>query len=388
MVHRHLTAQKAAPSHERRVHPVGYIVTRCRVVAFMRPAWPARVASRQSLRSSGTRRDLAWLCRCRHGMERKLILSGESPAAALQSPGMPIRVRGPHGAGRGEWGMRSIVAAAAACVFAATAAQAECPADALGTARTITLDAARQTRIGTIQYARTLPLKDREVVLTFDDGPVPPYSNRILDVLAEHCVKATFFIVGQQAREFPEVVRRVHEEGHTVATHSEHHPRAFDRLPPGRMAEEIEGGLASTAAALGDEQAPAPFFRVPGLRSSRATEAYLKSRAMMVWSADVVADDWRRISAREVVRRALQRLEARRKGVLLLHDIQPATALALPELLKELKARHYRIVHVVASAPVKDVPTAPVALAGAGRQGWPRLAEATPQLPAPSRQSF
>jgi hypothetical protein len=183
-------------------------------------------------------------------------------------------------------------------------------------------------------------------------------------------------------------VRRARDDGHTIATHSQNHPRAFDRLPPSRMAEEIEDGLASTAAALGEEQTPAPFFRVPGLRSSRTTEAYLKSRTMMVWSADLVADDWRHISAREVVRRALQRLEARRKGVLLLHDIQPATALALPELLKELKARHYRIVHVVSSEPAKGIPTAGTALAGIGRQGWPRLADAPRQLPAPSRDSF
>src|SRR5262245_29972514 len=278
--------------------------------------------------------------------------------------------------------MRSIVAAMAACVFAATGAWAECPADALGTARTITVDPGQLGRIGTMQYRRTLPLNDKEVVLTFDDWPVPPYSNRILDVLAEHCVKATFFIVGQQAREFPEVVRRAYDQGHTVATHSEHHPRAFDRLPARRVAAEIDDGLASTATALGEAGAPAPFFRAPGLRTSRTTEEHLASRAMAIWSADVVADDWRHIPAQQVVQRALQRLAAKRRGVLLLHDIQPATALALPDLLKALKVRGYRIVHVVAAEEAKvAVPTRP-ALADAGRQGWPRLVEAAPPQPS------
>ena len=67
----------------------------------------------------------------------------------------------------------------------------------------------------------------------------------------------------------------------------------------------------------------------------------------MTWSADVVADDWRHINASEVVRRAIARLDEKGKGILLLHDIQPATALALPELLRQLKAKGYRIVHVV-----------------------------------------
>ena len=286
--------------------------------------------------------------------------------------------------------MRSVVAAVAACVVAAAGARAECPADALGTARTITVDPTQQGRVGTMQYGGTLPLDDKEVVLTFDDGPVPPYSNRILDALAEQCVKATFFIVGRQAREFPDVVRRVYDDGHTVATHSENHPRAFDRLSASRVVQEIDGGLAWTATALGEERAAAPFFRAPGLRTSSTAEAYLASHAMTIWSADVVADDWRRIPAREVIRRALKRLAAKGKGVLLLHDIQPATALALPELLHELKAGGYRIVHVVPAAPAKVPGSARLVLAEPGRQGWPRIPApaAPPQLPVPSRQSF
>ena len=276
--------------------------------------------------------------------------------------------------------MRSIVAALAACAFAATAAADECPGNpgALGTSRTIVVDPAEYSRIGTMQYADTLPLADREVVLTFDDGPMPPYTNRVLDTLAAECIKATFFIVGRQARAFPHMVRRVHDEGHTVANHSQSHPSFFNRLPTAKMQEEIEEGFAASAAALGDRGAVANFFRVPGLRTSAAVESYAASRNLMVWSADFPADDWRKISAAQVKQRALDRLEAKGKGVLLLHDIQPATVVALPELLKELKARGYRIVHVTTATPERPkTETSPEqwVLRGSGKSGWPRTVE-------------
>ena len=287
--------------------------------------------------------------------------------------------------------MRRIVAASAACFFAATAASAECPGNpnALGTARTIAIDPAAHARLGTMQYPETLPLQDKEVVLTFDDGPLPPYTNRILEILAAECAKATFFIVGRQAQAFPDLVRRAYHEGHTIATHSQNHPLHFDRLTVGKASEEIEEGFATTAATLGDEKAVAPFFRVPGLRRSAGAENYLAARAVTVWSADLTADDWRHISAKQVMQRALDRLERRGKGVLLLHDIQPATALALPGLLQALKARGYRIVHVVPSDRPETEPR-PWVLQAPGKRGWPRIVESprSPELPVASPQSF
>jgi peptidoglycan-N-acetylglucosamine deacetylase len=287
--------------------------------------------------------------------------------------------------------MRTIAAASAACFFAATAGWADCPGnpDALGTARTIAIDPAAHARLGTMQYAETLPLQDKEVVLTFDDGPLPPYSNRILDILAAECTKATFFIVGRQARAFPDLVRRAYGEGHTIATHSQNHPLRFDRLGIGEVREEIEDGIAATAAALGDENAVAPFFRIPGLRRSAETETYLAARAVTVWSADLTADDWRHISAKQVMQRALDRLERKGKGVLLLHDIQPATVLALPSLLQALKVGGYRIVHVVPSDRPKTEPRQ-LALHAPSKRAWPRIVETatSPDLPVASPQSF
>ena len=171
--------------------------------------------------------------------------------------------------------------------WTASAGAADCPGnpDALGTQRVITVDPTEHSRIGTLQYPESLPLNDKEVVLSFDDGPVMVYTDRILETLAAECVKATFFIVGRQARAYPAEVRKVYNEGHTVATHSQTHPLIFTRLRRFGAEREIEQGITSVTAALGGPRAVAPFFRFPGLGRSRAVEAYLALRGIMVWSA-------------------------------------------------------------------------------------------------------
>lgn len=246
--------------------------------------------------------------------------------------------------------------------FIGSAYAVDCPGNpgALGTSRTIVVDPKEHPRIGTMQYGETLPLEDHEVVLTFDDGPLPAHTNPILDILAAQCVKATFFLVGRMAKEFPQDVRRIHDAGHTIGTHSENHPTFFGKLPPERMTAEIDDGIAHVSAALGDPSQLAPFFRIPGLRRGDLLEAELSKRGLMTWSADFPADDWRHISSTQVVNYALSRLEAKGKGVLLLHDIQARTQAALPVILQQLKARGYRIVHVVPATPERPkTPTEP-----------------------------
>jgi peptidoglycan-N-acetylglucosamine deacetylase len=105
-----------------------------------------------------------------------------------------------------------------------TADAEQCPPAALGTCRTLVVDPNEHSRVGSMQYPETLPLNDHEVVLTFDDGPLPRYTNRVLEIHASECVKATFFMVGQMARAYPWMVRRVYDEGHTVANHTQNHP--------------------------------------------------------------------------------------------------------------------------------------------------------------------
>jgi peptidoglycan/xylan/chitin deacetylase (PgdA/CDA1 family) len=243
-------------------------------------------------------------------------------------------------------------------IAAQAASAADCPGhpDAIGTSRTIVVDPRAHPIIGTMQYGKTLPLEDREVVLTFDDGPLPKYSNQILDILAAHCAKATFFLVGRQANGNPEGVRKVRDAGHTVATHTQNHPSGMHRLPLDRSKQEIEQGIASVTAALADGTAPAPFLRIPGLRATDEIEEFAASKGLQVWSADFPADDWRDVSAARVYELAIKRLEAKGKGILLLHDIQPRTVAALPRILHELKVRGYRIVHVVPATPDRPAP--------------------------------
>jgi peptidoglycan/xylan/chitin deacetylase (PgdA/CDA1 family) len=232
-------------------------------------------------------------------------------------------------------------------------ATANCPGhpDALGTSRVLALDPAQYRRIGHMQYPDSLPLADKEVVLTFDDGPILPYSDQILDILASQCVKATYFLVGEMARAFPATVRRIYEEGHTIGTHSEHHPTRFGQLPIEKMRREIDWGISDVSAALGDSKYLAPFFRIPGLARSDIVERELSARGLTVFSSDTDADDWHhRISGQQIIALAMRRLEAGGKGILLLHDIHPATVAALPGLLKELKDKGFHIVQVVPAA--------------------------------------
>lgn len=299
-------------------------------------------------------------------------------------------------------GMRSALAACfvLASVIGLGAARAdECPPGALGVSRTLVVDPSEHPRVGSAQYPESLPLKDHEVVLTFDDGPLPAYTNRILDTLASECVKATFFMVGRMVQAYPATVRRVYNEGHTVANHSQTHPFTFHKMSVDHAAQEIEGGFDSLRTALGDPKAVAPFFRFPGLLRQNSVEQYLAAHNDMAWSVDFMADDWTHINNHEIARRAISRIEARGKGILLLHDIHAATALALPDILKELKARGFKIVHVVPSTPDRPKTVAEPELWAARHGGveqkvWPRVlpvvgAESPePVLASPSPASF
>jgi peptidoglycan-N-acetylglucosamine deacetylase len=291
-----------------------------------------------------------------------------------------------------------IPAIVAATLLSATAAIAdECPGnpDAIGTSRTIVVDPLEHPRLGGMQYRESLPLEDKEVVLTFDDGPLPPKTNHVLDILAKECVKATFFLVGKMATTYPDVVRKIEEAGHTIGTHSQTHPLRLHKVALAKAEEEFNGGIASVTSVLG--HSPSPFIRIPGLARTDAIDRYLASQNLMTWSADFPADDWTKISPTQVYTRALQRIEAYGKGILLLHDIHPRTVEALPTLLHELKRRGYRIVHVVPATPdqpkTATLPSEWVVHAHM-HQIWPASFAETDEttvvnlLPAPSPANF
>jgi peptidoglycan-N-acetylglucosamine deacetylase len=261
-------------------------------------------------------------------------------------------------------GLRSLWAAlfGLCCIGAHSVSAADCPGhpDALGTSRTLVVEPREHPRIGTMQYPETLPLRDHEVVLTFDDGPLPRNSDQVLQILASQCVKATFFAIGRMARAYPQGVRRLVEAGHSLGTHTQNHPLTMNHMPIDVARQEIDEGIASVKSALADDAALAPFFRIPGLLRAEGVEEYLASQGIQIWSADFLADDWRHISSSRVFDLAIKRLEEKGKGILLLHDIQARTVAALPRILNELKARGYRIVHVVPATPQNPAtPTEP-----------------------------
>ena len=279
---------------------------------------------------------------------------------------------------------------AASTPTAAAPAPETCPGnpDALGTSRTLVVDPAEHPRLGSIQYREVLPLHDHEVVLTFDDGPLPPRTTRILEMLDHECVKATFFLVGKMAHSYPDTVRRIRDAGHTIATHSNSHPFTFHRMTADKAQAEVNQGIANVTGALGDGSGPSPFFRIPGLLRADAVERWAASQHIQIWSADFVADDWTRISPAQVYQRAIQRIEAGHRGILLLHDIQPRTVEALPFILRDLKKRGYKIVHVVAASPNQPKTETEPNLWALHPHQASRPNIKNTELPAPSPTSF
>lgn len=283
-----------------------------------------------------------------------------------------------------------------------------CPGnpDAIGTSRVITIDPAQYQRLGTLNYPETLPLQDHEVALTFDDGPLPPHTTNVLNVLQSQCVKALFFLVGEMAHAYPDVVKRIHADGHTIGTHSQDHPLRFDRISEDKVRWEIDTGIENVSTALGEAGGLAPFFRIPGFGRTDFVESELAARNLVVFSTDVTADDWfRRIGPSQVVARAMKRLEEKGKGMLLLHDIHPWTAVALPILLKQLKEHGFHIVQVVPSETLPPMIatrsgwTVAWSMAhqtvmddGSAGPNWPTKADKptaeTADLPAPDEGAF
>jgi peptidoglycan/xylan/chitin deacetylase (PgdA/CDA1 family) len=261
-------------------------------------------------------------------------------------------------AGRTGTGLVCVVFAMA---LAGPAWAEQCPGNplALGTERVISIDETELHRVGSAQYPRTLPLRDHEIVLSFDDGPSPVTTGKVLDALAIECVKANFFLVGEHAIQQPDLVRRAYREGHTIGSHSQTHAD-LSRLSFAEAKREIDDGTQSVQAALGPQMTAAPFFRAPYLQITAELEQFLSNRDTMLWSIDVDPEDWRPQSPEDVVNRTLTLLEVKHSGIVLLHDVQPHTAAAIPILLRELKAHGFSVVQAVPA----DAPTKPIATSG------------------------
>ena len=248
-----------------------------------------------------------------------------------------------------------IASASMAASGAALAQKATCAnPDAIGIARTIEIDTTGGPGFGFEHFRQHDFLRNKEVVLTFDDGPWPDNTPRVLEALANHCTKALFFPIGKHASYYPEILRKVAEAGHSIGSHTWSH---FDLSKKGMSVEdakaEIEKGVSAVKAAVGGPTAP--FFRFPALRHPPELVTYMGERNIGIWSTDMDSFDFTMRTPERVIKAVLTKLDKHGKGIVLMHDFQKHTAEAVPELLKQLKAAGYKIVHVRAKDPVTSI---------------------------------
>jgi peptidoglycan/xylan/chitin deacetylase (PgdA/CDA1 family) len=231
------------------------------------------------------------------------------------------------------------------------------PRSALGLERVVEIDAATGPLYGDISVLTREEsfLQPGEVVLTFDDGPMPWITKSILDTLDRFCTKATFFSVGRMAIAYPASIKDILARGHTLGSHTWSHPLNLKRRPLSRAIDEIEKGFSAIAMAAG--QPIAPFFRFPGLSDSDPMMAHLQERGIAAFTVDVVSNDSYIGNADRLASYTLAQIDKRRGGIVLFHDIKSATAKALPEILAGLKTRGYKVVHLRAKAPLVPVAT-------------------------------
>lgn len=249
----------------------------------------------------------------------------------------------------------------AALAWSTAAQAADCPRPGtLGTSRVLAVDAATTPRVGSKNFPQTLPLDDHEVVLTFDDGPWPATTPKVLAALAHECVRATFFLIGKPASEHPALVRRIAAEGHTIGHHTWTH-RSLMQIPPSETTEEIDHGISAVEMALhgvATTTPSTPFFRFPGFETTPATLDLLQSRGIVVFGADLWASDWNPMTPQQELKLLVERLNIARKGIILLHDPKAQTAAMVPAFLRYLRDNHYRVVHLVPAKPGADLKAA------------------------------
>ena len=227
--------------------------------------------------------------------------------------------------------------------------------DALGVSRVVEVDTTGGPAFGFQHFKQLDFLADREVVLTFDDGPWPGHTPAVLKALADECTKAVFFPIGKHATYHPEILRQVAAAGHTVGAHTWSHANLNSKKMTDQLArDEIEKGYSAVKLALG--AAPAPFFRFPELQHGPAAMAYLGTRNIAIFSCDLDSFDFRAKDAAQIVNTVMTKLDKQGKGIILMHDFQKHTAQALPALLQRLKAGGYKVVQMRSKAPLQTLP--------------------------------
>jgi peptidoglycan/xylan/chitin deacetylase (PgdA/CDA1 family) len=226
--------------------------------------------------------------------------------------------------------------------------------DALGVSRTVVIDTTGGPGFGFLQYKQFDFLGDKEIVLTFDDGPWPT-TPTVLKALADECTKAVFFPIGLHSTYHPDILKQVAAAGHTVGAHTWSHAHLDSKkLTEQQGKDEIEKGFSAIKMALG--AAPSPFFRFPALAHTQATLGYLGSRNIAMFSVDIDSLDFKSSSSDQVIQTVMTKLDKQGKGIILMHDLQKHTAQALPTLLRRLKAGGYKVVEMKAKEKLETLP--------------------------------
>jgi peptidoglycan/xylan/chitin deacetylase (PgdA/CDA1 family) len=199
------------------------------------------------------------------------------------------------------------------------------------------------------------------LAMTFDDGPHPANTPKLLDILKERNIKATFFLVGANVKAYPALVRRIIAEGHEVANHTWTHASLTSRTD-----DQIRSEFQRTADALRDAAGYTPkLMRPPYGATNKRIEEWVFNEfgyASILWSVD--PQDWRRPGVSVVQSRLLN--GAHKGAILLCHDIHAPTITAMPKVFDDLLARGYRFVTVSqlinldkSATPVGAAPAAP-----------------------------
>ena len=227
--------------------------------------------------------------------------------------------------------------------------------DALGVTRVVEIDTTGGPGFGFQHFKQFDFLTDKEVVLTFDDGPWPANTPAVLKALADECTKAGFFPIGKHATYHPGILKQVAAAGHTIGAHTWSHANLNSKKMTEQLArDEIEKGYSAVKLALG--AAPSPFFRFPELQHGPAAMAYLGSRNIAMFSCDLDSFDFRAKNADQIVNTVMTKLDKQGKGIILMHDFQKHTAEAMPTLLRRLKAGGYKVVLMKARTQVATLP--------------------------------
>ena len=227
----------------------------------------------------------------------------------------------------------------------------------MGLSRIVEIDTTGGPGFGFEHFKQYDFLRDKEVVLTFDDGPWPGNTPAVLKTLTDECLKATFFEIGKHATWHPEITKQVIEAGMTIGTHTWSH-KDLARNPYAKDIEqakqEIEMGISAVQMAAAGGKV-APFFRFPDLQHPPQLMSYLAERNIAVFSTDIDSRDFKLHKPEEVIKSVMGQLEKHGKGIILMHDFHRHTAEALPELIRQLKAGGYKVVHMVPKGEVTTV---------------------------------